>query len=871
MRKNKRLAFYVDYERFRSKEAPPILFFIAYLRNIGFSVDFFISEDDLLESLKKNEKTDNDNAYGIKKLQSSGNKNYFQKYDACLMSLMSADSLRNILQTAIKIKNIDPFIVNILGGTGVYGYIKELITAEGIDIVIEGDAEKTLPAILDSIETYDKYHKQNKSYIKSEVFESESFESGSFESESFDSEVFESGVFGKFPEDTKSNIKKDEAYFCTERHMELLFKNKGSFSSPILHIPDEIFFERTISVSAANSLNYGSCNMSKIAASLEQPVCSEDGSSPRFKYSIPIPVSDAAVKLNDGTIRYFERINRGSDAFMKFYNPYKDLISETEFENLMLPYPTEEEINGQYTSYPWDIYDYYKFESIGIYAQRGCSWGKCSYCSIVNYNYRKLNIQFILQILNEAKNHNVFGISFDDDLFVQNKKWINYLLDSIVLHNLDKRFSFTAMVKVEHVHDIALLNKLKKANFSKIQIGVESFLPDKVSFFRKTKAGKEASYIKKAKENIAYCASIGLIPSSFIILTTPEKKFGLFDIINEIGEIIDMLINVYGKYKIMPIFGYNDFITAYPNAPLLKEHTYSNFMVALSGYIVNKKIKTDINDAGTVSDSSINIRNSNAVDIAANKKTAAVKNLHNKNEINLLNLKTIKIPYMYKFYNFRVTHFIDMLFKSYNERSADANVSCTVNNNAGSSSTVSGSAVSGLNMADDVNNDKNKKGNKSKKKLEEYIRREPESEESIMFLHTAQILNSLDNTFDMYGTPMFVLYEILDELESNIKENIYSEDLIKKIFKEYFNYNNNNNDISLSNYMINFKKLIAVNKIKPDKALDVFEYFFKGVDYIKDSQEKQRDRGKEIIKVLKGRLDYIKKLYDLNEQKNSLS
>lgn len=847
MRKNKRLAFYVDYEHFKSKEAPPILFFIAYLRNIGFSVDFFISEDDLLKSLKKIEKTGNDNAYGIKKLQSSDNKNYFQKYDVCLLSLMSADSLRNILQTAIKIKNIDPFIVNILGGTGVYGYIKELINAEGIDIVIEGDAEKTLPAILDSIKTYDKYSKQNKSQLNSEVFES--------------------GIFEKFPENTKSNIKKDEAYFCTERHMELLFKNRGSFSSPVLHIPDEIFFERTVSVSAVNQLNYGSGNFRYIAADVVDPVCSDDGSLSRFKCNIPI--SDVAVKLNDGTIRYFERINRGGSAFPKFYEPYKDLISETEFENLMMPHPTEEEINEQYTSYPWDIYDYYKFESVGIYAQRGCSWGKCSYCSIVNYKYRKLNIQFILQVLNEAKNHNVFGISFDDDLFVQNKKWINYLLDLIILHNLNKRFSFTAMVKVEHVHDIALLNKLKKANFSKIQIGVESFLPEKVSFFRKTKVGKEAIYIKKAKEIIIYSASIGLTPSSFIILTTPEKTFGLFDIINEIGEIIDILINVYKKYKIMPIFGYNDFITAYPNAPLLKEHACSNFMVAVSGYITNKDIETEINDADTVGEGSINIRNDNAADNTADKKTAAFKNLCNKNEINLLlNLKTIKIPYMYKFYNFRVTHFIDALFKSYNERNADADVSCTVNDDAGSRHIISGGAVSDSNIADVLNNNKNKKGNKPKNKPEEYIRQEQESEENTMFLHTDKILNSLDNTFDMYGTPLFVLYEILDELESNIKENKYSEDLIKKIFKEYFNYNNN--DVDLNNYIINFKKLIATNKIEPDKALNVFKYFFKGVDYIKDSQEKQRDKGKEIIKILGGRLGYIKKLYALDEQQTAL-
>ncbi len=842
MQKNKRLAFYVDYERFQSKEAPPILFFIAYLRNIGFLVDFFISEDDLLKTLRKTHQPYTYNSDSGKKSQTQDNKDYFQKYDVCLLSLMSADSLRGILQTAIKIKNIDPFIVNILGGTGVYGYYKELINAEGIDVVIEGDAEKTLPAVLDSIKTYDKY--ENDKYNKNKP---------------------NLNLFKKFPDDAKSNIKKDEAYFCTDNHMELLFKNRGSFSSPISYIPDEIYFERTIN--PLNPLNYNSRNLPD--NSLSDRPHNLSCQSISFK----CPISDAAVKLNDGTIRYFNRINRSSSFFQKFYNPYKDLISETDFENLIAPHPTEEEINEQYTAYPWDIYDYYKFESIGIYAQRGCNWGKCSYCSIVNYNYRKLNIEFLLKILNEAKNHNVFGVSFDDDLFVQNKKWVNNFLDLIISYNLNEKFSFTAMVKVEHIHDIDLLNKFKKANFSKIQIGVESFLPEKVKFFRKTKEGKELAYIEKTKEIIAYCASIGITASSFIILTTPEKKFGLFDVINEIGEIVDILMNVYAKYKVMPIFGYNDFITAYPNAPLLKKHTYSNFMAAISGYITHNNDDADFTREGN--DGNDGKNNNNIL----NKNTGYKKNSNNKNELNLLNLRTVKIPYMYKFHNYRTAHFIDALFKSYNKSNADYNadnesIDTNVNTDAAISLSKSKNAGFDLNIADNVNNNKNKNENKLRNRKVNN-KPEPESDEQIMFLHTKKILDSLNNTFDMYGTSMFVIYEILDELESNINdnENGYAKDIIEKIFKEFFIINiNNKNDISNdintnNNYISDFKKLIASNKIEPDKALNIFKHFFKGIDYIKDSQKKQRDKGKEIVEILIKRLDSLEKLYNLNNNK----
>jgi radical SAM superfamily enzyme YgiQ (UPF0313 family) len=828
LQKNKRLAFYVDYKRFQSKEAPPVLFFIAYLRNVGFDVDLFVSEEDLLNALRQNINILNN----ANKLQNLDNKNYFKKYDVCLLSLMSADSLRSILQTAIKIKNIDPFIVNILGGTGVYGYYKELINAEGIDIVIEGDAEKTLPAVLDSIKTYDETGNHNK---------------------------LRANIFKKFPDNTKSNIKKDEAYFCTDNHMDLLFKNRGSFSSPVSDIPDQVYFERTLN--SLNPQNYNSRNLPD--DSLSDRPHNLNGQSISFK----CPISNVAVKLNNGTIRYFNRINRSSSLFQKFYNPYKDLISEIDFEDLIAPYPTEEEINEQYTAYPWDIYDYYKFESIGIYAQRGCNWGKCSYCSIVNYNYRKLNIEFLLKVLNEAKNHNVFGVSFDDDLFVQNKKWVNNFLDLIISYNLNERFSFTAMVKVEHIHDINLLNKFKKANFSKIQIGVESFLPEKVKFFRKTKEEKELAYIEKTKEVIAYCASIGITASSFIILTTPEKKFGLFDVINEIGEIVDILMNVYTKYKIMPIFGYNDFITAYPNAPLLKKHMYSNFMVAISGYITHNNDDVDFTCEGNDGNNNNNILNKNT-----GKNIGYKKNSDNKNEINLLNLRTIKIPYMYKFYNYRTAHFIDALFKSYNESNADTNVNDSINANVSPSLPESKNAGFVLNIADNMNNNKNKNENKLTNR-QWNNKSEPESDEEIMFLHTKKILNSLNDTFDMYGTSIFIIYEILDELELNINdnENGYAKDIIEKIFKEFFianinNKNNISNDIN-NDYISDFKKLIASNKIEPDKALNIFNHFFKGIDYIKDNQKKQRDKGKEIVEILIKRLDSLEKLYNLNNNK----
>ncbi|MGC8554606.1 MAG: radical SAM protein [Candidatus Acidulodesulfobacterium sp.] len=690
-----RIAFYVDYESFNSKEAPPILFFISFLRNKGYEVDFFASEKKLLEGFENAAKS-------------------VMHYDVCLLSLMSSDKLRKILQTAIKVKEYSPFTVNVLGGTGVYGYYKDLIEAEGVDIAIEGDAEKILPAVLESI--VNVLDQNNVSDLNN---------NGDYKTGGINSLIFQN-----YPEKLTSGITRQEAYYCTPEHMNLLFKRKGRYLSPILKIPENIFFERIFS-----------------------------------GYTVKCPISNTAIKLNDGNIRFFEKIDASHEDFSLFYSNYKNIMTEDEFVETILPFPTESEINAEYTDYPWDIYDDFKFESVGLYAQRGCNWGQCTYCSIVNYKYRKLSVKLLLKVLKEADSHNVYGFSFDDDLFVQNKIWLNEFLDGIIAGKFNKKFSFTAMFKVEHITEEDILNKLKQANFTKIQIGVESFLPEKISYFLKTKKNKERSYIDKAKKIIDYCASIKIVPSSFIILTIPDKNFSLFDIVSEMGEIIDVIIDVYDRHKVVSVFLFNDFINAYPNAPLLNRHAYSKFIVPLCGEI--KKVK---NEEGANTDT--------------------------------LNLKTIEVPYLYKFENLKIAHFIDLLIK-------------------------------------------NKNTDKSNK-----IKTAEETDINEMFVNIVNILNSLNAAFDLYGTPEFLLYDIIDGLIATYDGN---DDIIKKIITEYFNVSDINK----------FKNYIASGKIDRNNAVEIFSSIIAGFDELKERQEEKKLRGKFITGVLNERLGaFIKQYYN---------
>ena len=57
---------------------------------------------------------------------------------------------------------------------------------------------------------------------------------------------------------------------------------------------------------------------------------------------------------------------------------------------------------------------------------------ECTFCGIRTPVNRRYEISFIIKILKEAVKNGIKGVSFDDDQFIQNKKWVNELLDEIV-------------------------------------------------------------------------------------------------------------------------------------------------------------------------------------------------------------------------------------------------------------------------------------------------------------------------------------------------------------------------------------------------------------------------------------------------------
>ena len=119
-----------------------------------------------------------------------------------------------------------------------------------------------------------------------------------------------------------------------------------------------------------------------------------------------------------------------------------------------------------------------------------------------------------------------------------------------------------------------------------------------------------------------------------------------------------------------------------------------------------------------------------------------------------------------------------------------------------------------------------------------------------MFVYIDNILNSLSAAFDLYGTPEFLLYDIIDGLIAAYDGN---DDIVKKIITEYFNVNDINK----------FKNYVASGKIDRNKAVYIFSSIITGFDELKARQEEKKLKGKSITSVLNERISaFIKQYYN---------
>jgi radical SAM superfamily enzyme YgiQ (UPF0313 family) len=488
-----RLVFYLDYDKFQRQEAPAILPFIHLLRETGTDVEFASSESKLIAAVKRG-------------------------CDAVAISVFSSIELRGALKAAVVVKKINPRIVNLVGGQGVNRIADRVIHAMGVDVVVEGEGERILPALLQCLEKC---------------------------------ALVENDLMVGFTQEDLAMAEEDKSYFGKE--LRYLLEDKVLYRSPIpLETGKKI-----------------------VTANFWRDVSHADG-----KMSFPVPVAGVYVKTYDGEILkaspdYAETYRMETGKKSGRHPP-----SLSEYLRLARPFPTEEELNDG-LGYPWDIFEEGGWKTLSLYAQRGCNWSRCSYCGISTPFGRRLSPSKVVEWLKQARHHGVTMATFEDDQFLQSKKWIEEMCSKIIQEKLQEDFQFGAMIRVDAVRNDDILVKLRGAGFAKLQIGVESLIPEKIRYFRKTAPGKEREYVEKARELVKNCLRIGIQPGLFIITTRPKKDGALVEVAEELREVSQILLESYEEFSCLPTVGFNDILMAYPGAPLLDKEAYKRVLVPL--------------------------------------------------------------------------------------------------------------------------------------------------------------------------------------------------------------------------------------------------------------------------------------------------
>lgn len=109
---------------------------------------------------------------------------------------------------------------------------------------------------------------------------------------------------------------------------------------------------------------------------------------------------------------------------------------------------------------------------------RGCNWNKCSFCYLAQgYNFRTKSAEIISkEIVELIQEYNIFNFFFtDNDIIGNDKRDFEFFLDEII--TIKKQYPKLKVVMSEIISkdlDYPLIQKMYKAGFSSVQIGIES-------------------------------------------------------------------------------------------------------------------------------------------------------------------------------------------------------------------------------------------------------------------------------------------------------------------------------------------------------------------------------------------------------------
>jgi radical SAM superfamily enzyme YgiQ (UPF0313 family) len=142
-----------------------------------------------------------------------------------------------------------------------------------------------------------------------------------------------------------------------------------------------------------------------------------------------------------------------------------------------------------------------------VNASRGCNF-ECTFCSIkeIYKDFQKKDIEVIASSVRAVLEDQHFlakflsnGIWITDDNFFTDKVWAKQVLRA--LSKLQTKIKFVIQARVDIAHDDELLDLMRKANFGRVYLGIESLNAESLRSFNKDYVKKDVEYaIKKIKK-----------------------------------------------------------------------------------------------------------------------------------------------------------------------------------------------------------------------------------------------------------------------------------------------------------------------------------------------------------------------------------
>lgn len=181
---------------------------------------------------------------------------------------------------------------------------------------------------------------------------------------------------------------------------------------------------------------------------------------------------------------------------------------------------------------------------------RGCPY-RCTFCNTPRHRYRVQSPERVCDEIEACINLGIREIYFVDDTFNITNQRVHDLCDEIIRRGLE--FSWTVRFRVKGV-DRPLLEKMKAAGCSRIQLGVEQGTEEGLLRLKKDVTSREI------EQAFRLCREVGVNTVAYFMIGTPVERTRQ-----------DVLDTIEYSIKLKPDFVMYNIMTPFPGTTLYDE------------------------------------------------------------------------------------------------------------------------------------------------------------------------------------------------------------------------------------------------------------------------------------------------------------